>query len=370
MSKERDISFPPGEIGKLHTEHGRTWRYVEPGMWKSVNTSGGSGGGSGPDGETTWDDVIDKPTEFPPESHTHDQYALDSDLTSESTARGAADDALGLRIDAVEGSIGDGGGFIDAPNDGKLYGRESEAWAEVVIPDAGASSWNDLTDKPTEFPPESHNHVVADITDFDPLDYQPVGDYATTTYVDDSIAAIDIPEVDLTGYATETYVDDAVSGIVFPDGYDDTGIKADLATETQARADGDAALQASIDGIVIPEQILTRIEGTNNAEFFGDQLWVTNFNANDVFVGAKIASDSEFTGTVTAMKFEGDGSSLTNLPSYDDSTLLATIAALEARIETLENAGGGGGDSFWEEESPGVIKYTGTAKATYVIGTG
>ena len=31
--------------------------------------------------------------------------------------------------------------------------------------------------------------------------------------------------------------------------YDDTGIKADLATETQARIDGDAALQSQIDGI-------------------------------------------------------------------------------------------------------------------------
>ena len=31
---------------------------------------------------------------------------------------------------------------------------------------------------------------------------------------------------------------------------------------------------------------------------------------------------------------------------------------------------GGGGGGFWVEESPGVIKYTGTAKATTLIGTG
>ena len=225
MSKERDISFPPGEIGKLHTEHGRTWKYVEPGMWKSVNTSGGSGdawddikdkptefppephghvigdvdglqdaldnAGSAP----AWDEVTGKPTEFPPESHTHDQYALsddvdseilrvnaeilnlDGEITTESATRKAEDDALGLRIDAIEDSVTDDGGFVDAPNDGKLYGRQSETWEEVVIPSGGASSWDDLTDKPTEFPPESHNHVVADITDFDPDDYQPKGDY-------------------------------------------------------------------------------------------------------------------------------------------------------------------------------------------------
>jgi hypothetical protein len=31
---------------------------------------------------------------------------------------------------------------------------------------------------------------------------------------------------------------------------------------------------------------------------------------------------------------------------------------------------GGGGGGFWVEESPGVIKYTGTAKATDVVATG
>ena len=37
--------------------------------------------------------------------------------------------------------------------------------------------------------------------------------YATKTYVDDSIANIDIPETDLTGYATEEYVNNAVEGL-------------------------------------------------------------------------------------------------------------------------------------------------------------
>ena len=104
-------------------------------------------------GTPAWDDVTGKPTEFPPEAHTHEQSEVDG---------------LELRLEAIEGSITDGGGFVDAPDDGLLYGRQSEAWAEIVIPDAGASSWNDLTDKPTEFPPASHNHDGV---------YQPVGDY-------------------------------------------------------------------------------------------------------------------------------------------------------------------------------------------------
>ena len=188
--------FPPGQgYGATHFEHGRTWEYVEPGMWKSKGGSGGGGGG--PDGDITWDDVLNKPSEFPPEAHTHDQYALaddveaeikrvdseiltlDGEIGAEASTRKANDDALGLRIDAIEDSVAGDGGFIDAPDDGKLYGRQSEAWAEVVIPDGGASSWDEISDKPDAFPPESHNHVVADITDFDPDDYQPKGDYLT-----------------------------------------------------------------------------------------------------------------------------------------------------------------------------------------------
>ena len=151
-------------------------------------------------GTPAWDDVTGKPSEYPPEAHTHEQSEVDG---------------LEDRLTSIEGSISSGGGFVEAPNDGKLYGRQSEAWAEVVVPDAadpdwsdvqnkptefppsahgheiaeinglgdaltdaGApTAWGDVTGKPTEFPPENHNHVVADITDFDPSDYQPVGDY-------------------------------------------------------------------------------------------------------------------------------------------------------------------------------------------------
>lgn len=42
------------------------------------------------------------------------------------------------------------------------------------------------------------------------------------------------------------------------------------------------------------------------------------------------------------------------------------ISENSERLDALEEGGG----SFWVEESPGVIKYTGTAKATTLIGTG
>lgn len=56
-----------------------------------------------------------------------------------------------------------GGGIEEAPDDGKQYARKSKSWSEVQ---GGVSSWNDIEDKPIEFPPTGHNHSVDDITDF------------------------------------------------------------------------------------------------------------------------------------------------------------------------------------------------------------
>ena len=163
----RTTSFPvfaPGEgYGTTHLEHGRTWEYVEPGIWKSVGGSGG--GGSGPGGEVTWDDVTGKPTEFPPEAHNQDWSTITntpSEYPPEAHTHGQDEvDGLEDRLEAIEDSITSGGGFVDAPNDGQLYGRQSEAWA--VVPAGGASSWNDLTDKPADFPPSDHTHEIDEV---------------------------------------------------------------------------------------------------------------------------------------------------------------------------------------------------------------
>ena len=71
-------------------------------------------------GASSWDEITGKPSEFPPESHEHSQSEIDG---------------LEDRLDQIEDSITSGGGFVDAPNDGALYGRQSENWAEVVIPE-------------------------------------------------------------------------------------------------------------------------------------------------------------------------------------------------------------------------------------------
>jgi len=143
-------------------------------------------------------------------------------------------------------TAGTGGGMPEAPLDGKQYGRQSASWTEVTstgggsgndgritdtqitnwdmsyswgnhadagyltaeadptVPShvkaittedidkwnnppsgggGGASSWDQITGKPTEFPPAAHNHDGV---------YQPVGDYLVSA--------------DLDGYATQTWV--------------------------------------------------------------------------------------------------------------------------------------------------------------------
>jgi hypothetical protein len=150
-----------GEIA-IDISTGTAYTKASDGRVVSVggNSSGGDGGSGGP---AAWDQITGKPSTFPPESHTHEQSEVDG---------------LELRLEAIEGSITDGGGFVDAPDDGKLYGRQSEAWAEVVIP---STAWDDITSKPTEFPPSAHTHEIEDVNGLqDALD-NAGGDSATYT---------------------------------------------------------------------------------------------------------------------------------------------------------------------------------------------
>jgi hypothetical protein len=204
----------------------------------------------------------------------YDDTQIKADLATETQARIDGDAALDLRIDAVEDSITDGGGFVDAPNDGKLYGRQSENWTEV--PDGGVSDWADIENKPTEFPPEDHTHEIADIDGL-----QDALDNAGTSY---AVAIADTPPEN--GKSGDTWfnstegegalyihdgdvwfssnnsgsgagIEDAPEdGVQYSrqdgswsavDAYDDSQISSDLSKEIQDRETGDAALQDQID---------------------------------------------------------------------------------------------------------------------------
>jgi len=102
-----------------------------------------------------------------------------------------------------------------------------------------------------------------------------------------------------------------------------------------------AEVQNQIAAIPEPAQPFFTDIGSNTIQFIGDQLWVTSL-ADPFFIGAKIGSDSEFTGTVTANKFVGDGSALTGTVSagvlVDAFESLQLAVAAETTVAGLKSA--------------------------------
>lgn len=124
--KQRVVNFPQSApFGTTHFEHGRTWEYVEPGMWKSV-------GGDGSDLDIGWDDIDGKPSEYPPAPHTQGWDTITGKPTEyPPEAHGHQQgeiDGLEDRLDQIEQSIGSGGG---SGGGGDVY-------------------WDDVLDKPVQ----------------------------------------------------------------------------------------------------------------------------------------------------------------------------------------------------------------------------
>lgn len=162
-------------------------------------------GGTGPGGSVVdWDDVLNKPDSFPPESHVHstDQVTgldtklaeidaelanLDSliDATLDQLAFGGTWNATsGKVVDGVKQGINDGDDLPDPtqfastflicivsgdnPAAGMTTGDwlvcDGVTWHAVMYETAGGVAWDNVLDKPTEFPPEAHTHVIGDVT--------------------------------------------------------------------------------------------------------------------------------------------------------------------------------------------------------------
>ena len=143
-----------------------------------------------------WDEVTSKPTEFPPEAHTHDMGDVDG---------------LEDKIDEIEGAIGEltgqlaFGGSYNASTGKVITGNLPEfvagqplplassvlntfvivavsgdnpeelgegdwlvagqaGWVAVKYGTAGSVEWDNIVDKPSEYPPEAHGHGWDEIT--------------------------------------------------------------------------------------------------------------------------------------------------------------------------------------------------------------
>ena len=386
MSKQRATSFPTNPpFGTTHFELGRTWEYVEPGMWKSK------------DGQLDWDGIEGKPDNYPPSPHLHeiedvnglrveldtetqaridgdaalqdqidvleayDDTQIKADLAAEEQARIDGDAALqdqidnidvamdeptsdgkpysrtvaggqtdgtwveapttdditylDNRIDAIEGNITDGGGFIEAPNDGSVYARDGLAPAWVKTYDANYIDAIDaayknadlaLQDQINALEAYDDTQINADLAAETQARID--GDAALQGQID-VLEAYDDTQINA-DLATETQAridgDAALQDqIDVLEAYDDTQIKADLAAEEQARIDGDAALQGQIDGLEAYDdtQIKADLAAEEQARIDGDAA--LQGQIDDIDVGASL-TDAPNDGKQYARQFVTD----------------------------------------------------------------
>lgn len=110
--------------------------------WTVINLSEIEGGGGTTPTDVDWNDIQNKPSTFPPSAHTH----IISDVT-------------GLSDVAVKAHTHENKTTLD--RFGEVNNKPTFNGEEIG---SGVSSWNDLEDKPTTFPPSEHTHQIADVS--------------------------------------------------------------------------------------------------------------------------------------------------------------------------------------------------------------
>ena len=163
----------------------------------------------------------------------------------------------------------------EAPVDSKQYARQDAAWSEVVIPEV----------------PE-----VPDFVETDPTVPSHVKSITTTNISHWNTAWDEATEANGWGnHADAGYLTDA------------DRLWDDIGSET----------------------------GNNTIERFGDEVWVTQFKTDDIFIGTKIGNGVETTGDVTAGNATFSGKVLaTNMGSESNSCGIRFAAAIEGGAST------------------------------------
>ena len=191
------------EVGEIGIDIASKNLYTKDGGGDIIQLGGNGGTG----GTVDWDDVLNKPDSFPPESHNHDMAQVSGlgdelnridgelnnlqgliDATMDQLAFGGTwDAATGKISDGVKAGINDGDDLPDPaafpstflicvvagdnPTAGMTTGdwlvSDGVTWHSVMYETAGGVAWENILGKPTEFPPEAHTHTTAEITGLD-----------------------------------------------------------------------------------------------------------------------------------------------------------------------------------------------------------
>lgn len=107
-----------------------------------------------------WGEITDKPSEFPPESHTHTRSEI-TDFWNAPFWSNIPDKPSTYPPSAHTHSRDEVTDFWDTPFWDNIPDKPS-----TFPPSSHTHPWSEITDKPSEYPPEAHTHTRSEITDF------------------------------------------------------------------------------------------------------------------------------------------------------------------------------------------------------------
>ena len=138
--------------------------------------------------EANWNTMVNKPEEFPPEDHNHDDryytegetdalladkadtadlgslafessVDYDTEVANKPTLGALADhDTVDYTTELTNTpTLGTMAAIDDAPSDNKEYVRKNGDWSEATG-GSGSVDWDDITNKPATFSPSTHSH--------------------------------------------------------------------------------------------------------------------------------------------------------------------------------------------------------------------
>lgn len=204
--------------------------------WTVINLSEIEGGGGTTPTDVDWNDIQNKPSTFPPSAHTH----IISDVT-------------GLSDVAVKAHTHENKTTLD--KFGEVNNKPTFNGEEIG---SGVSSWNDLEDKPTTFPPSEHTHQIADVSGLqDSLD-------SKVSSVNGQTGAVTIPNASATEAGLMSATDKSKL-----DGIDTTGSTGDMLKSVyDTNNDGivDHAAVADAIGTATATQVETAVSQSHTHE--------------------------------------------------------------------------------------------------------
>ena len=160
-----------------------------------------------------WSAITGKPSTFKPSSHTHTQAQI-TGLPAKISAHDAATAKVNAAVSSVSGSSTDSGKLLVLTSTGRLGAVDPSGTTDVAnkryVDDqiSAKTTWANTSGKPSTFPPSSHTHTKAQITDLN----------ASTTATANSMAQRDssgrltvATPTSTTHATTKTYVDNAIT---------------------------------------------------------------------------------------------------------------------------------------------------------------